>query len=156
MSKYSSSFRLLKVPFLILLASLSGAITLIAVSPANAQDPGAPAAPLSQDGRPAPLFGRIAAVHDASLDVTDPNGATVTVKLSDKTEFRKDRQPAKRSDFKVGDLVIVRGQQNPDHTWTAQAIGGRSTNDRGPNGRGGAGGGFGAAGTLGKDYVAGE
>jgi hypothetical protein len=71
------------------------------------------------------------------------------VKLTAQTEFRKDRQTAKRGDFKVGDVIAVRGQENPDHTWTAQMIGARSANGegRGPNMQ---------AGTLGKDYVAGE
>jgi hypothetical protein len=141
---------------MVLLAAVICVINL-AFSPAVcAQDSSAPSGGRSQEGRPAPLFGKIAAVHPDSLDLTDQNGATVTVKLSDKTEFRKDRQPAKRADFKVGDIVIVRGQETPDHTWAAQMIAARSMNERGQNGRGGAGGGFGAAGTLGKDYVAGE
>jgi hypothetical protein len=137
-------------------AAMACVIALTFVAAVCAQDAGAPPSGRSQDGRPAPLFGKIAAIHPDSLDLTDQNGATVTVKLSDKTEFRKDRQPAKRADFKVGDIVIVRGQENPDHTWAAQTIAARSMNERGQNGRGGAGGGFGAAGTLGKDYVAGE
>jgi hypothetical protein len=112
-----------------------------------------------------PLFGKITAMHDSSIEVVNANGDTVVVKLTDKTEFRKDRQPAKRSDFKVGDLVAVRGEENADHSWAAQVVSARSANGNGgPNGRGGGGpgaggrGGFGGgeAGTLGKDYVVGE
>jgi hypothetical protein len=101
------------------------------------------------EGRGMPLFGKITAIHDSSLEISNANGETVTVKLTAQTEFRKDRQSAKRSDFKVGDVIAVRGQENPDHTWTAQMIGARSANGegRGPNMQ---------AGTLGKDYVAGE
>lgn len=96
-----------------------------------------------------PLFGKITALHESSLQISNPNGETVNVKLTAQTEFRKDRQPAKRSDFKVGDVIVVRGQENPDHTWTAQMIGARSANGegRGPNIQ---------AGTLGKDYITGE
>jgi hypothetical protein len=96
-----------------------------------------------------PLFGKITAMHESSLEISNPNGDTVTVKLTPQTEFRKDREPAKRGDFKVGDVIAVRGQENPDHTWTAQMIGARSANGegRGPNIQ---------AGALGKDYVAGE
>src|SRR6266852_612275 len=96
-----------------------------------------------------PLFGKITAIHNASLEISNANGDNVTVKITSQTDFRKDRQPAKRSDFKVGDVIAVRGQENPDHTWTAQVIGARSANGegRGPNIQ---------AGTLGKDYVAGE
>jgi hypothetical protein len=111
-----------------------------------------------------PLFGKITAVHDGSLDVMDTNGDTVSVKISGQTEFRKDRQPAKRTDFKVGDIIVVRGQENADHSWNAQVVAARSMNgpNGGPGGRGGPGGGggngrgFAQTGTLGKDYVAGE
>ncbi len=114
------------------------------------------------DGQRMPLFGKITAIHDNSLEVADTNGDTVTVKISGQTEFRKDRQPAKRTDFKVGDIIVVRGEENADHSWTAQIVAARSMNGpNGPNGRGGPGGGpgggrFAQTGTLGKDYVAGE
>jgi Domain of unknown function (DUF5666) len=105
-----------------------------------------------------PVFGKITAIHDNSLEVNMPTGENITVKLTDKTEFRKDRQPAKRSDFKVGDIILVRGDENPDHSWTAQVVAARSM--IGPNGRPGTGPGgrgeFAEAGTLGKDFVAGE
>lgn len=120
---------------------------------APAQAPGAPG-----ENERIPLFGKITAVHDKTLELSNVNGETVTVKITDKTEFRKDRQPAKRSDFKVGDVVIVRGEENPDHSWTAEVVGARSMN--GPGGRGfvvnGQNGNFGPAGTLGKDFVTGE
>jgi hypothetical protein len=102
------------------------------------------------DGRPFPPFGKITAIHDASIDIAKPDGSTITVRITDKTEFRKDRQPAKRGDFKVGDLVLVRGTENEDHTWTAQTIASRSMTG-GPGAQF-----FGPEGTLGKDYVVGE
>jgi hypothetical protein len=129
--------------------------------PAALQEAAAPAAQAPNEDRQIPLFGKITAVHDSSIEVVNPNGERIAVKINSKTEFRKDRQAAKRSDFKVGDVVIVRGEENPDHSWTAQLIGARSMS--GPNGRegrggpGGPGGGFGGpAGTLGKDFVVGE
>ena len=122
------------------------------------QEPGGPPQQGPNETGRMPLFGKITAVHDNSLELSNVNGESVTVKITDKTEFRKDRQPAKRSDFKVGDVVIVRGQENPDHTWTAEVVGARSMN---PDGRGGVivndrNGTFGPAGTLGKDFVTGE
>jgi Domain of unknown function (DUF5666) len=125
---------------------------------AEAQDSGGQGA---GDGR-LPLLGKITAVHDGSLDIADTNGETVSVKLTGQTQFRKDRQPAKRSDFKVGDIIIVRGEENADHSWTAQVVAARSMsapggqNGRGGGAGGGGGRGFAQAGTLGKDYVAGE
>ncbi len=130
-------------------------------APQSLQDPAPQGSQGPGDGR-MPLLGKITGVHDGSLDVADTNGDTVSVKLTGQTQFRKDRQPAKRTDFKVGDVIIVRGEENPDHSWTAQVVAARSTNGpNGPNGRGGGQGreggrGFAQAGTLGKDYVAGE
>jgi Domain of unknown function (DUF5666) len=115
-----------------------------------------------QGGGQRPIaFGKITAVHDGSLEITGPDGNAVTVKLTPQTEFRKDREPAKVSDFKVGDMIMVRGTQNSDGTVTANMIGGRTGGGMmggGPGGRQGAGGGGGMTnpGTLGKDYVAGE
>src|SRR5580693_4178699 len=154
-----------------LFAALSGgsvhaaAITAPAASRANsAQDQAPPQG--GPDERRLPLFGKITAIHDNSMDVLDTNGDTISVKFNGQTQFRKDRQPAKRSDFKVGDIILVRGQEAADHSWTAEVVAARSLNGQGgPGGRGGFGGGPGGAGgrvgmqqqgTLGKDYVSGE
>jgi hypothetical protein len=156
------------VAFLAAVLDVSGTSTRAAALTytAAAQESGGNAGQGPNDQR-MPLFGKITAVHDGSIAVTNANGENVTVKFTAKTEFRKDRQDAKRSDFKVGDLIIVRGQENPDHSWTAEVVGGRSGN--GPGGSGGREGregrgvpggsdrGFGGqGGTLGKDFVAGE
>src|SRR6266446_430657 len=100
-----------------------------------------------EDGRGQPLFGKITAINKGSFELAKPDGSTVTVKFTDKTEYRKDRQGAKLSDFKIGDVVIVRGEENADHSVTAQTIGGRSG--------GGMQGGR-TFGEMGKDFVAGE
>jgi hypothetical protein len=99
-------------------------------------------------------LGKITAIHGKSLQVAKPDGSTVTINLTDKTEYRKDRQPAQLSDFKVGDFVMVSGDENSDHSVTAQSLRGRSAN--GGPGMTGAGPGGGAAfGEMGKDFVAG-
>jgi hypothetical protein len=113
-----------------------------------------------------PAFGKITKLSDKSIEITNVNGENVVIQLTDKTEFRKDRRAAKRTDFKVGDIILVRGDENADHTWTAQVIAARSINGAGgPAGRGGLGGPGGGrdraefqreVGTLGKDFVAGE
>jgi hypothetical protein len=109
------------------------------------------------DGPP-PLIGKIISVKNGVLELSTPDGTNVTVKLSDKTEFRKDRQPAKLADFKVGDMVFVRGEQSADHTVTAATVAGRTGSGEpgGPGGGRGFSGGGAALGELGKDYVAGE
>ena len=107
---------------------------------------------VTNDGPGQPLLGKITAINKGSLELAKMDGTTVSVKFTDKTEYRKDRQSAKLADFKVGDMVFVRGEENADHSVTAQIIGGRSGNGLGA-GRGfGGGPGF----ELGKDYVLGE
>ena len=131
------------------------------------QNPGAAQSPDAQQGRgrgerrPG-LMGKLTAVHDQSIEVTREDGSVVTVKISGDTRFRKEREEAKLSDFKVGDMVFVRGQENSDQTWNAEMIGERPAGGfggRGQGGQGGPNGGPGAMrqmGVLGQDYVAGE
>jgi preprotein translocase subunit YajC len=98
-------------------------------------------------------IGKITAISGDSFTVSKQDGTTLTVKLNDKTEYRKDRQPAKLADFKVGDFVMVRGDENPDHSVTAQMVGSRT----GGPGQGGPGGGRAPMmGEMGKDFVAGR
>jgi hypothetical protein len=149
-----------------LLAALSGVPAVAGVTRAKfAQDQASQGGP---DERRLPLFGKITVLRDSGMDVLDTNGETIHVKFNGQTQFRKDRQPAKRTDFKVGDIILVRGQEAADHSWTAETVAARSLNGQGgPGGRGGFGGGpggpggggrggFQQQGTLGKDYVAGE
>ena len=105
------------------------------------------------EGGARPLFGKITAIRDGALELATPDGQTLTVKLTAQTEFRKDREPAKATDFKVGDTVAVRGDENADHSVTARMVGTRTGGPGGPGGPGGAGR---QMGTLGKDYVVGE
>jgi Domain of unknown function (DUF5666) len=100
------------------------------------------------------LFGKITVMRDGAIELATPDGQTLTVKLTGQTEFRKDREPAKATDFKVGDTVMVRGDENADHSITARMVGARTGGPGGPGGPGGAGGR--QMGTLGKDYVVGE
>jgi hypothetical protein len=99
---------------------------------------------------PRPVFGRIVAIQDGVMKISRPDGSEATVKITSTTEFRKDREPAKLKDFKVGDGVVVRGEENPDYSFTAQMIVGRNGN--GPNGPNRQN----PVGTLGKDFVIGE
>ena len=129
----------------------------------RSQDAGTPPAPQqdqgrrseSQEGGPKPLLGKITAVQDGALEIAAPDGKVVTVKLNAQTELRRDRQPVKATDFKVGDIVMVRGDLNPDHTVTAKMVGARTEGMLGRGPTGGRGGIL-MTGTLGTDYVLGE
>ncbi|HUL35634.1 MAG TPA: DUF5666 domain-containing protein [Candidatus Eisenbacteria bacterium] len=96
-------------------------------------------------------IGRLTSITGDTMILTRRDGTTTTVKLSDKTEFRKDREPAKLSDFKVGDLVMVRGEENSDNSVTAEIVATRT----GGAGQGGMRGGQFSA-EMGKDVVVGE
>jgi hypothetical protein len=153
----------------LLLATAASAQTPDAMSPN--QDQGATTGEDRGPGRGETMGGRgtvgkITAMTNRTIEVTKPDGTKVLVKLSANTEFRKDRQPAALTDFKVGDFVMVRGPENSDHTVNAEMIGGRSGNAGGGSGGGRVGSGRGPGGAagpggspmgeLGKDYVAGE
>jgi uncharacterized protein DUF5666 len=164
----------------LLICLFASALQVAARSPQDAppaQNPGAaqgygPGQTQGRGGERRPgVMGKLTAVHGQSIEITRQDGSVVTVKISGSTQFRKERESAKLSDFKVGDTVFVRGQENADHTWTAEMIGERPNGGfgggAGGGGRGGAqaGGQGGAAGgpgggrplgVLGQDYVAGE
>jgi hypothetical protein len=143
-----------------------GLFALLGIGSSWAQDNGAAAPPQQGEGRNGnwnngqrPVFGKITAIHDGSLELTRPDGETVTVKFNPQTTFLKDREPAKFSDFKVGDLVAVRGDKNADNSISAKMINSRTAGAGGPGEPGGRSGGaivMASPGVLGKDYVAGE
>jgi hypothetical protein len=135
-------------------------VGLCCASPGRAQDPAQQEAPPHDamqgpgaEGRQRPMGGKISAIHGSTLMIERMNGETTTVKVSDKTEFRKDREAANLSDFKVGDLVMVRGEAAADGSVEAQLI---ATRSGGLQGGGPGGGRGGPMGTLGKDFVVGE
>jgi hypothetical protein len=155
MMKYGKQF--LPLGFLLLLIGIAGRAQTPDAAAPN-QEQGAPAGGgqrrSPEDGRGQPLFGKIIAISNGTVQLAKPDGATVAVKVTDKTEFRKNRQNAKLEDFKVGDVVFVRGEENADHSVTALMIGGRVGGGLEGGGRGP---GDGAAfGELGKDFVVGE
>jgi hypothetical protein len=147
MPKYSKQFLGLSCLFL-LATTASQAQVPGPVTPG--QDQGAPPATGQRqgpnEGRGPGLFGKITAINNGAIELAKPDGAKVTVKITDKTEYRKERQSAKVEDFKVGDVVFVRGEENADHSVTAQTIGGAAGGVIGGRGFG----------ELGKDFVAGE
>jgi len=135
-----------------LLFLLAATVSRAEASAPRDQGQGAPPSasqrPGPNAGRGQPLVGKITAINKASLELAKPDGTTVAVRFTDKTEYHKDRQGAKLADFKVGDMVFVRGEENADHSVTALVIGGRSG--------GGPEGGAKVFGEMGKDFVAGE
>ena len=71
------------------------------------------------------VAGTITAISDTSITVKTRDGKTEQVNLSGETKFRKERQDAKITDFKVGDEIFVRGQSAGADTWTAEVVAGR-------------------------------
>ncbi|HWC16210.1 MAG TPA: DUF5666 domain-containing protein, partial [Terriglobales bacterium] len=67
--------------------------------------------------------GQITEISGSTLKIKLRDGSIGTVTTTSDTRFRKDRQEAKLSDFKVGDTVMVRGDSTGDNKWTAQMIG---------------------------------
>ena len=103
------------------------------------------------------VFGKISAIQSGSIELIGQDGTKLSVKVTSSTEFRKERQPAKMSDFKVGDTVAVRTNQDSGNASGATAVMIVAVPAGGFAGRGGGGGRqFMMQGTMGKDYVVGE
>ena len=66
--------------------------------------------------------GSITAISSDSMTLKTFDGRTVTVRLNDSTRYRKDQQDAKLSDFKVGDMVMARGEKTGEDTFTASSV----------------------------------
>lgn len=77
-------------------------------------------------GRPSRRFqsvsGTITAIDKNQLSLKTAEGKTVTVNLSNETRYRKDVQPAKLEDFRVGDAVMVGGDPAGDNAWNARFV----------------------------------
>src|SRR5260370_7028796 len=101
---------LLALTLLLLLAGAAGKAKALTPGAAG-QDHGAePTARLTQkpeDGRGQPVFGKITAIKKGSIELAKPDGSTVTVKFTDKTEFRRDRQETKLPHFTEGEVETV-------------------------------------------------
>jgi hypothetical protein len=109
------------------------------------------------EGRGRGVFGKISAIQSGSIELIGQDGTKFYVKVTSSTEFRKERQPAKMSDFKVGDTVAVRTNQDSGNASGATAVMIVAVPAGGFAGRGGGGSGqFMMPGTMGKDYVVGE
>jgi Ni/Co efflux regulator RcnB len=92
--------------------------------------------------------GTVTAINGNTLTIKQQDGTTAQVQVSDNTRYRKDRQEAKLADFKVGDMVMVRGEQK-DGVWQAAMLAARPTG-------GMAGGGANFREGMGKQFIVGE
>jgi hypothetical protein len=66
-------------------------------------------------------FGAITEIKGDTLTLQGREGKPETVKVSDATKYRREGQDAKFADFKVGDRVMVAGEQK-DGVWLAQVV----------------------------------
>lgn len=119
-----------RVPNVVLLvAFLACLASLTAAGAARAQEAPPPQGEGRPGGRPGLRFqgtgGTITSLDKDTLVLRTPEGKTVTVKLTDATRYRRDRQEAKLSDFKVGEAVVVRGTPAGENTWTAEVVAAR-------------------------------
>jgi hypothetical protein len=67
------------------------------------------------------MGGTITAISGNTITIKTMDGNTSQVNVTDQTRFRKDRQEAKLADLKVGDTIMVRGQQN-NGVWQAEMV----------------------------------
>jgi len=98
--------------------------------PKPSQEPGAPGTQQHPRGqrfqRGQGVAGTISAINGNTVTIKSFDGTTATVNVKPDTMLRKDQQQAKLSDFKVGDMVMVRGEAAGTNAWTASIMGTRS------------------------------
>jgi len=114
---------------IVVIGLLFSAFCIAQTAPANPApvDQGPPAAQGGpRSARRPGLAGTITAIDANALTVKTQDGETAQVTLNDKTQYRKDREPAKLGDFKVGDMIFVRGEKTGDNAWQAEMVGMRT------------------------------
>ncbi len=77
-------------------------------------------------GRGAGVGGQITAIEGSTITLDTFSGGIAKARITSSTRFMKDREEAKRSDFKLGDRVFVSGGQDKDGVWTAEIVRGRT------------------------------
>jgi hypothetical protein len=95
--------------------------------------------------------GEITAIEGSTITLHTFRGGTAKVKVTGSTIIRKEGAEAKLSDYKVGDRIMVGGEQDKDGVWIAQRMG----QGRGGQGGGGMGGQRPAPEDNGKTYILG-
>jgi len=100
------------------------------------------------DGQGSRIFGTVASIQADSITV-NTRESRVVVKVTSDTQFRRDRQPAKLTDFKPGDRVLVAGDPTKDGM-VARLVASGTRPDHPPTGEEMARMG------LGKEFIAGE
>jgi Domain of unknown function (DUF5666) len=68
------------------------------------------------------IAGTIVNLTDDGFTLKNMQGNTVTVKVGADARLMRDGQAVKLSDFKPGEMVMVRGQQAGEGTWKAEAV----------------------------------
>ena len=68
------------------------------------------------------VMGSITELNGQSMTLKTMSGESVTVALSESTRYMKDRQPVTISDFKVGDMVMIRGENTGQNAWKADLV----------------------------------
>ena len=136
---------------LILLWLLASALCVAQTAPASppSEDQGPPSTQDSHRNgqRPPGVAGTITTIDAHAITLKTRDGQTAQVAIDDKTQYRKGREAAILADFKVGDMVFVRGEKTGENAWQAAVVGARGQ---------GAGSGGNFAEGMGKRFISGE
>ena len=135
---------------LISLALLVSVFCVAQTTPPNppSDDQGTASAQGSHENRQrSGIAGTITSIDAHSIAVKTRDGQTARVALDDKTQYHRGREAATLADFKVDDMVFVRGEKTNENAWQAAVVATRGQGDV-------PGGNF--AESMGKRFIAGE
>ncbi|MGA8493355.1 MAG: DUF5666 domain-containing protein [Terriglobales bacterium] len=110
------------VSLCLLVSALCLAQTAPASPPSDNQSSPPPQESPRNGHRPPGIAGTIAAIDAHAITIKTRDGQTTQVTLDDKTQYRKDRGAATLADFKVGDMIFVRGEKTGDNAWQADTV----------------------------------
>ncbi len=79
--------------------------------------------------------GRVTSIADRTITVSRRDGSTSTIVVTDTTQFKRNGEAAKLSDFKAGDFLFARGATDANGEFVAtEVMGGDKRPERGGGG----------------------
>ena len=68
------------------------------------------------------VIGTITAIEGDGLTIKTPQSKTAVVKVSSETRFQRDQKEAHLADFKIGETIVIAGEQDESGTWNARFV----------------------------------
>lgn len=122
---------------LVTIAALAGVVAVGASNAVRAQDgpDHGPGMRGDRGNRGDRAGGRVTSIADHQITVSRRDGSTSTIVVTDTTQFKRNGEAARLSDFKAGDFLFARGATDANGQFVAtEVMGGDKRPERGGGG----------------------